>query len=438
MSVGSSLAAFWTWITPEPGSGPWRRFLAWLLLVLACILLPIAVTGAWVRGNIMDSDGFVNTLGPLASEPAVQQAIADSLTEQIFEVLVLEETLQGAFPDRLGFLAAPVVNQLEEWTRVLALRLVASDQFPAIWTAALRAVHSTVVDFMNGTGRVQLGEDGVIQLDLSGLSTRIVDRLEQLGITIPEDQRPILTSGKVPIAQVAALEQIRSILNFLNKLFIVLPILAVIFLAGSVAVAIERRRAAVRAGIGIMISMAVFVIILAIGRMTLFNSVENAGMSTDVAGVIWGDLTIALRGTAWGLFFLGFLLFIFPRVARGLQGDAMSRAAGRAVEAGWDTGRAGRWLSRHRLWLNLGVLVVGFLVLVLWDSPGLVVITVVAALVIIAEALVFFLARQSDLAVQAAAGAVEATPALGAKNAQTGGEAAPSDPGPDPGAGATP
>ncbi len=382
----------------------WRRILAWVLLVLACIILPIAVTGAWVRGTIYSTDGFVNAVGPLASEPAVQDAIATSITNQIFERLALEERLQSVFPDRLGFLAAPVVNQLQEWTATAAERLVASDEFPAIWTAAVRAVHSTVVDFMNGTGRESLGEEGVIELDMSGLSTRILDRLEQLGIEIPEGERPILSSSKVPIAQVAALDKVRGLLNFLNKLFIVLPILAVIFLAGSVAVAAKgrRQRTAVRAGIGIMISMAIFVIMLLIARMILFNSVEDAGMSTDVAGVIWGDLTIALRGTAWGLFFLGFLLLIHRRLIGAFQGEAMSRAAGRVTEAGWDTGQAGRWLSRHRLWLNLGLLIVGFLVLVLWESPSLAVIIVVAVMVIVLEGLVFFVARQSDLAAQAA------------------------------------
>ncbi len=411
MSVRSRLASFWDWITPEPGSKPWRRFLAWLLLVVACIVLPLAVTGAWVRGTIFSTDGFVNAVGPIAEEPAVQQAIATKLTDQIFETLVLEERLQGALPDGLGFLAAPVTNQLQEWTSVLALRLVESEEFPAIWTAAVRAVHSTVVDFMNGSGRVSLGENGTIELDLSGLSTRIVDRLEQLGVEIPADQRPVLTSGKVPIAEVAALEQVRSLLNFLNKLFIVLPILAVIFLAGSVAVAVKRQRAAARAGIGIMISMAIFIVILAITRMALFNAVENAGMSTDVAGALWGNLTIALRGTAWGLFFIGFLLLIYRSVIGALGGDAMSRAAGRAVEAGWDTGGAGRWVSRHRLWLNLGVLIVGFLVLVLWNSPGLTVIIVTAVIVIVVEAVIFFLARQSDLTAQAAAGTTDAAPA---------------------------
>ena len=40
--------------------------------------------------------------------------------------------------------------------------------------------------------------------------------------------------------------------------------------------------------------------------------------------------------------------------------------------------------------------------MVLWESPSLAVIIVVAVMVIVLEGLVFFVARQSDLAAQAA------------------------------------
>ena len=58
------------------------------------------------------------------------------------------------------------------------------------------------------------------------------------------------------------------------------------------------------------------------------------------------------------------------------------------------------------------ILVLGFLVLALWDSPPLVGVIVVAVLVIVLEALVFFLAKQSELAVEAA-GAREAADKAG-------------------------
>ncbi len=58
-----------------------------------------------------------------------------------------------------------------------AQALVATDQFVDIWTKAVRLMHGAVVGFLNGTGNVYLGDDGTITLDLSPLSSRLVDRL---------------------------------------------------------------------------------------------------------------------------------------------------------------------------------------------------------------------------------------------------------------------
>ena len=49
------------------------------------------------------------------------------------------------------------------------------------------------------------------------------------------------------------------------------------------------------------------------------------------------------------------------------------------------------------------ILILGFLVLALWNTPPLFGVIVVAVLVIVLEALVFFLAKQSELAIEAAA-----------------------------------
>jgi hypothetical protein len=279
-----------------------------------------------------------------------------------------------------------------------------TDVFATVWTSSLRVVHGAVVDFFKGTGLVELGPGGVIQIDLSAISTQLVEGLEEVGVLIPGDRLPAVTEGKVPLVKVEALEKARALLAALNKVFILLPVLAVAFLAGSLAVSVRRQRAAVRVGVGMMISMAVFIVILAFSRMGFLNATEAAGISRDAAGAMWGVLTIALRGTAWGLFFVGLLLLVHPSIVRVLRGDAMSRAAGRMAGAGWVTGRTGRWISKHRIPLAIGALVVGVLVLVFWSGPGLVAVIVVAALVLLVDAAILLVARASDLAVAAADG----------------------------------
>ena len=383
---------------PRPKGPVWRRTLAWVFLVIGLVLVPLAVTGGWVRGNIFSTDGFVNMVGPLASDPAIQDQIATSLTNQIFNALDLEVRLQNVLPDRLGFLAGPAEDRLKARTLQGAQALVTTDEFATVWTKAITGVHGAVVGFMNGTGNVYLGDEGTITLDLSPLSTRLVDRLAQVGVEISAEERPILATGQVPIAQVAGLEKVRNLLNFVNKLFIVLPILAVLLLAGSVAIAVRRQRAAVRVGIGLMIATAIFVIGIAIGRTFFMDAITGAGISSDAGGALWGALTIALRATAWGLFFVGLLLLIHPYIVRAFRGDTMERAAGGAAERGWDTGSFGRFLARHRTMLALGVLIIGFLALVLSGGPPVWAIVLTAVLVILVDALIFFIARLSELA----------------------------------------
>ena len=394
---------------PQPRSkGPvWRRTLAWVFLVLGLILVPLAVTGGWVRGNIFSTDGFVNMVGPLASDPAIQDQIANSVTNQIFNALDLEVRLQNVLPDRLGFLAGPVEDRLQARTLQGAQALVASDQFPAIWTKAITGVHGAIVGFLNGTGKAYLDENGMITLDLSGISTRLVDRLAQVGVEISAQERPILATGQVPIVEAAGLDKVRSLLNFVNKLFIVLPILAVLLLAGSVAVAVRRQRAAVRVGIGLMIATAIFVIGIAIGRTFFMDAITGAGITSDAGGALWGALTIALRATAWGLFFIGLLLLIHPYIVRAFRGDTMERAAGGAAERGWDTGGFGRFVARHRTMLALAVLIIGFLALVLSGGPPIWAIVLTAVLVILVDALIFFIARLSDLAAKSRAEVID-------------------------------
>ena len=55
------------------------RGLLWrLFAVLASLILPVALASAWLSTVVTDSDAYVDTVGPLASDPTVQQAVADA------------------------------------------------------------------------------------------------------------------------------------------------------------------------------------------------------------------------------------------------------------------------------------------------------------------------------------------------------------------------
>ncbi|GFJ96092.1 hypothetical protein [Phytohabitans rumicis] len=73
----------------RPGRGRrWgRTTAAVLLIVLGCALAPVSVVSVWANSMVEDTDRYVDTVAPLAEDPAIQQAVTDNITREIFKYI---------------------------------------------------------------------------------------------------------------------------------------------------------------------------------------------------------------------------------------------------------------------------------------------------------------------------------------------------------------
>ena len=62
-------------VPPRPRRQRWRSVVATLLIVIGCILAPISVVAVWTKNLVTDTDRYVATVQPLASDPAIQSAV---------------------------------------------------------------------------------------------------------------------------------------------------------------------------------------------------------------------------------------------------------------------------------------------------------------------------------------------------------------------------
>jgi hypothetical protein len=69
------------------GRQRWRTIVASLLIVVACVLAPLSVVAVWTRNQVTNTDRYVATVAPLADDPAIQAAIADQITAQVFRYI---------------------------------------------------------------------------------------------------------------------------------------------------------------------------------------------------------------------------------------------------------------------------------------------------------------------------------------------------------------
>ena len=71
----------------KPPSTWWRTALSIVLIVVACALAPLSVFSVWVKGEVTNTERYVATVAPLASNPAVQAAVTTRITDEIFKYI---------------------------------------------------------------------------------------------------------------------------------------------------------------------------------------------------------------------------------------------------------------------------------------------------------------------------------------------------------------
>ena len=138
-----------------------RQLLPTLCIGLATLLAVIAALTTWVRAQALDTDQWVDTSTELLDDPAVTDAVAVFLVDQIYAGLDVESEFASNLPEDFERLAGPLSAALRGPATEAAQRLVASDRFRATWSTANRVAHQSVVNVLRDDTRTgRLGHRG--------------------------------------------------------------------------------------------------------------------------------------------------------------------------------------------------------------------------------------------------------------------------------------
>ena len=123
------------------------------------------MVAVWTKNLVTDTDRYVATVAPLASDPAIQSAIADRITAEIFkhlDVAGITNRAVDALADRglpplvatqLHALSEPLSSGVESFVRTEVGKVVASDAFVNAWTTANWTAHQALVAALTGETR---------------------------------------------------------------------------------------------------------------------------------------------------------------------------------------------------------------------------------------------------------------------------------------------
>jgi hypothetical protein len=407
-------------------AGRWTA--ATVCLLIACLLLPVAAIALWARTVVFDTDRYVATVAPLAHDPAIQNAVADRITDAVFAAVDIEGftgralnglVAQGA-PAELVMLRQPMVNGVRSFTRSQVGNVVGSAAFAQAWEQANRIAHTGLVAALKGTkgGAIEV-QNGTVSVNLGAFIAAIKPQLVAAGV--PFADRIPAVNLSFPILQSDDIPRIQRAAGWLDTLAVPLVVLAFLLLAAAVWIAPRHRRMLAIVGFGTAATLLVVLGALAAGRTYYLGHLPQSS-STDAAAVVWDTLTRQFILRLQTVVVVGLVIALGAwvtgpgRLALALRINAIrlivSSRAGTA-RLGWRPGPVDRWVAAHVAALRAGTLVLVVAVYVLWTRPtGAVVIWLTLALLILV-AIIEFLRRGADLPeTPSLAGADSPTPTI--------------------------
>jgi hypothetical protein len=332
---------------------------AWSLLVLGCGLAVLSLVALWLRTTLLDTDRYVDTVAPIAAQPAVQDAVADRLETAIFTRVDFAALAREALPDRADVIAPAIERGTQGFISDRIEAFTRSDDFQTLWVEANRRAHTRLVELLEGgrSGRLVL-DDETLLLDLSPAVDRVKTALQERGLTRIAAAIPPTVDGQVTLVQSPAFADAQAAVRLLKAVAISLPILALLCLAGAVWLAGSWRRGLLRVGIGLTIAMLLLVAAVGVGRSAYLSALDEGVLPHDAASGIFDALVAFLRDGVRVVVVVAVVVALVALIAGLPLRTAFARVMG---------SRQRRWVARQRRALMIATGALGLLVLFAWS-----------------------------------------------------------------------
>lgn len=354
----------------NPGVVAVRWFFSVLLLVVAALLVPLAITGVWAKNQVSNTERYVATVAPLAKDAAIQRAVADRTSQAITDAVDVPKLLDEAIGPKAQVLAPPIEAAFGNVVDTVTLKLAKSEQFDKLWVTANREAHSQLVKALEGNKNAS---SNAVAVDLSGTVAKVAEKLKSVGVPLTLDAS---TSNGTTLELYSSdqIGKVRGYYRMATTAASVVPWAVVVLLLLAAFVAPNRRQGAIGAGIAMAVGAALLLGGFGIGREVFVTNANSAAAAADLFDILVRFVRSATRAVLALGVVIAFVGWSFgPSKAavslrRGLA--RATNAAGDAASAhGMGGGKVGRWAREHRGALRVLVGVVAAVVLIAWSRP---------------------------------------------------------------------
>ncbi|GAA2316634.1 hypothetical protein OKJ48_25110 [Streptomyces kunmingensis] len=257
-----------------------RAALAPVLLVLACLLVPLGTLSTWAKYEIGDSGRYVSTMAPLATDPGVQNAVGAAVTTGIMKNISV----------------GPLQSTVEQYLHDAVVSFTDTPAFQNAWNTANRAAHDAVQQALDD------GDTGAVTLDLAPVTKQVRQQLQDDGVPFAA-QIPV-THTEITVLSAGDLAELRTVFHLLQVAGLWLPLASLVLTVAGLLLAVRRRRALVATALGMALGAAALLLALTIARSLTLGDLDSDA-DKAAAGAVYDALTSSMRTVSWVIIGVG-------------------------------------------------------------------------------------------------------------------------------------
>lgn len=308
----------------------WRTRVAAVLVVVGCLLIPLAILGSWIRITALESTAWATVSGQVLDDPTVRTRVSHELVDRVFAAVDPAEVLGAQLPPRLKFLSGPATASAQQLAYTQVNKLLASQKFRAAWREANLDAHRELIAIVEHRSKIATEANGHVELDVRpllkmvateiGLKGRIIDRIP--------DQTAMINIGLEK-----ELETVRSTVVAIRTTSIIFIVTAAMLLIGAMWSGWDQRLRVLRwMANGVMIGGAFLLVLRSVGGEILVSRVVRDPANRAAVTDIWHIATNGVALAGWVVLVIGIALRLLVWIATAERESATGRVLGRAGE----------------------------------------------------------------------------------------------------------
>lgn len=283
------------------------------VFVLAAIFLFLAFLSLWAQRQIFDSTQWTKTSTQVIEQPAVQDALANYMVDQLFNNVNVEQEIKGQLPSDWQVLASPATSALRSITLTGTKKVLELPVTQEAWSAANEVAHKSLIQTLEGGGPNVSTTGGTVTVNARSILQQAANKLGLSGnlvSKIPADAGTfqIWHSENLATAQ-NAYKTFHNLGWLFALLTVLLYVLAIALASG------RRRRAVIWMGASFLVVALIVLAVVSLARSQVVDSLAQTSSVVPAVNDVYDIATELLKQMAGSLAFTGVLVLLAAMLA---------------------------------------------------------------------------------------------------------------------------